>query len=155
MSFRSHNRRDFFRNSGTAALGAALAGGASSARAEAADAALPAPIAELKPMTAGVTPISMDERKVRIARAQALLAENGMQALIMASGTSLNYFTGARWGISERFFGCIITKEGEPAWVTPAFEKARALEQVKIGKDVRAWEEHESCLLYTSPSPRD
>lgn len=43
MSFRSHNRRDFFRNSGTAALGAALAGGASSARAEAADAALPAP----------------------------------------------------------------------------------------------------------------
>lgn len=144
MSFRSHNRRDFFRNSGTAALGAALAGGASSARAEAADAPLPAPIAELKPMTAGVTPISMEERKVRIAKAQSLLAENGMQALIMASGTSLDYFTGARWGISERFFGCILTREGDPAWVTPAFEKARALEQVKIGKDVRAWEEHES-----------
>jgi Xaa-Pro dipeptidase len=62
----------------------------------------------------------------------------------MASGTSLDYFTGARWGISERFFGCIITREGDPAWVTPAFEKARALEQVKIGKDVRAWDEHES-----------
>ena len=144
MSHRSHNRRDFFRNSGTAALGAALAGGASSVRAEAADPALPAPIAELKPMTAGVAPISLDERKVRIAQAQALLAENGMQALIMASGTSLDYFTGAHWGISERFFGCIITKDGDPAWVTPAFEKARALEQVKIGKDVRAWEEHES-----------
>ena len=144
MSFRSHNRRDFFRNSGTAALGAALAGGAASGRAEAADAALPAPIAELKPMTAGAIPISMDERKARIARAQSLLAENGMQALIMASGTSLDYFTGAHWGTSERFFGCVITREGEPAWVTPAFEKARALEQVKIGKDVRAWEEHES-----------
>jgi len=144
MSYRSHNRRDFFRNSGTAALGAALAGGASPMRVEAADAVLPAPIADLKPMTSGVTPISVEERKVRIAKAQALLVENDMQALLMASGTSLEYFTGARWGISERFFGCIVTRTGEPAWVTPAFEKARALEQVKIGKDVRAWEEHES-----------
>ena len=145
MSARSYNRRNFFTTSGTAALGAALSGGAASkARAASMGADLPAPIADLKPMTAGVTPITLEERKVRIARAQALLAENSMSALIMASGTSLDYFTGARWGISERFFGCIITREGEPAWVTPAFEKARALEQVKIGKDVRAWEEHES-----------
>ena len=66
------------------------------------------------------------------------------RTLVIASGTALDYFTGAHWGLSERFFGCVITREGDPAWVTPAFEKARALEQVKIGKDVRAWEEHES-----------
>ena len=145
MSARSHNRRDFFKATGSAALGAsALAGGASLVEAQTAGPALPAPIADLKPMLQGVTPISMDERKTRIAKAQKLLADTGMQALIMASGTSLDYFTGARWGISERFFGCIITREGDPAWVTPAFEKARALEQVKVGKDVRAWEEHES-----------
>lgn len=145
MSTRSHNRRDFFRNSGSAAFGAAMAGGsASAAQAEPNATTLPVPIAELKSMTAGAVPISMDERKVRIERAQTLLAETGMQALIMASGTSLDYFTGARWGLSERFFGCILTREGEPAWVTPAFEKARALEQVKVGTDVRTWEEHES-----------
>lgn len=145
MSHRSHNRRAFFKNSGTAALGAAISGASAPiALAQPAETSLPAAIAALKPMTAGVTPISLDERKVRIARAQALLSETGMQAVIMASGTSLDFFTGARWGISERFFGCIITREGDPAWVTPAFEKARALEQVKIGKDVRAWEEHES-----------
>ncbi len=145
MSTRSHHRRDFFTNSGAAALGVALTGGAASgARGQSNDAALPAAIAELKSMTGGITPISMEERKIRIAKAQALLAETGMQALVMASGTSLDYFTGARWGLSERFFGCVITREGDPAWVTPAFEKARALEQVKIGKDVRAWEEHES-----------
>ncbi|MEO6400499.1 MAG: aminopeptidase P family N-terminal domain-containing protein, partial [Vicinamibacteria bacterium] len=145
MSDRSHNRRDFFKASGSAALGAAVvAGSASESHAQAGGATLPEPIAALKPMLDGVTPISMDERKARIAKAQKLLADNGMQALIMASGTSLDYFTSARWGISERFFGCIITREGDPAWVTPAFEKARALEQVKIGKDVRAWEEHES-----------
>ncbi len=143
MSALSHNRRDFFKTSGPAALGVAIAT-AGSASAQPGDASLPAPIAELKPMTAGVAPISTEERKVRIAKAQSLLAETGMQALVIASGTSLDYFTGARWGLSERFFGCIITREGDPAWVTPAFEKARALEQVKIGKDVRAWEEHES-----------
>jgi Xaa-Pro dipeptidase len=145
MSVLPHNRRDFFKTSGAAALGAGMVGAAvSTANAQSEDEALPAPIAALKPMTAGVDPISMDERKARIAKAQKLLADTGMQALVMASGTSLNYFTGARWGLSERFFGCIITRQGDPAWVTPAFEKARALEQVKFGRDVRAWDEHES-----------
>ncbi len=145
MSDRSHNRRDFFKTSGAAALGAAVvAGSAESVHAQSGPEPLSAPIAGLRPMLQGVTPISMDERKLRITRAQNLLSETGMQALVMASGTSLDYFTGARWGISERFFGCIITRDGDPAWVTPAFEKARALEQVKVGRDVRAWEEHES-----------
>src|SRR5260370_6251795 len=62
----------------------------------------------------------------------------------MASGSSLEYFTGAAWGLSERFFGMVLTREGDPAWATPAFEKERALEQVRVGTDVRAWEEHES-----------
>jgi len=143
MSARSHHRRDFFKTSSAAVLGVAAAH-AAPAQAQTAAPTLPAPIAALKPMTSGVAPISIDERKVRIEKAKALLAETGMQALVIASGTSLDYFTGARWGISERFFGCVITREGDPAWVTPAFEKARALEQVKIGTDVRAWEEHES-----------
>jgi len=145
MSARSHNRRDFFKTSSTAAIGAAIAAGASpKVEAQGRTEVLPEAIAALKPMTGGVAPISIEERKIRIAKAQDLLGQTGMQALIIASGTSLDYFTGARWGISERFFGCVITREGDPAWVTPAFEKARALEQVKIGKDVRAWEEHES-----------
>jgi Xaa-Pro dipeptidase len=144
MSSRSHNRRDFFKHSGTAAAGVTLSSAAVPFAQGLQDASLPAPIAALKPLTAGIPPITMEERKVRLAKAQSLLAETGLQALVMASGTSLDYFTGARWGLSERFFGCILTREGDPAWVTPAFEKARALEQVKVGKDVRAWDEHES-----------
>jgi Xaa-Pro dipeptidase len=144
MSARFHNRRNFFKHSGTAAVGAALSSAAVPSALAEQESSLPSPIAALKPLVAGIPPITMEERKVRIAKAQSLLAETGMQALVMASGTSLDYFTGARWGLSERFFGCVITREGDPAWVTPAFEKARALEQVKVGKDVRAWEEHES-----------
>jgi len=134
----SLSRRQWLGFSGLSALGL-------SARAEAATTEeLPAPIAALQSMTEGVVPISVDERKARIARAEALMAEQGLDALVLDSGTSLVYFTGAEWGDSERFFGAVLTREADPAWVTPAFEKARALEQVRLGTDVRAWEEDES-----------
>jgi Xaa-Pro dipeptidase len=133
------SRRDLLSLS-VAAAGAALV---PAREAEAAD-KLPKPIAALKPMTDGVSPVALEERRARLARAQALLAEAGLDALVMASGTSLDYFTGAQWGLSERFFGAVLTREGDPAWVTPAFEKERAVEQIRIGSDVRAWQEHES-----------
>jgi Xaa-Pro dipeptidase len=95
-------------------------------------------------MTDGVAAITVDEHRARILRAQGLMRAGGPDAIVLASGTGLGYFTGAEWGLSERFFGAVITREGDPAWVTPAFEKARALEQIRIGGDVRAWEEHES-----------
>jgi Xaa-Pro dipeptidase len=49
----------------------------------------------------------------------------------------------------------VLTREGDPAWVTPAFEKARALEQIQIGTDVRAWEEHESPSALVAAILRD
>jgi Xaa-Pro dipeptidase len=83
------------------------------------------------------------------------MAAEGLDALVLDSGTSLVYFTGAEWGDSERFFGAVLTREGDPAWVTPAFEKARALEQVKVGSDVRAWEEDESPYALVAAILRD
>jgi Xaa-Pro dipeptidase len=145
----SLSRRQWLRFSGLSALGL-------SARAEGAAAQeVPGPIAALQPMTEGVVPISVDERKARIARAQALMAQEGLDALVLDSGTSLVYFTGAEWGDSERLFGAVLTREGDPAWVTPAFEKARALEQVRVGTDVRAWEEDESPYAVVAAILRD
>jgi Xaa-Pro aminopeptidase len=132
-------RRELFRISAAAALGAAAP-----APAHAQPEELPPSVAALQPQTEGVAPVGVDERKARLERAQALLRESGLDALVMATGSSLEYFTGALWGLSERFFGAILTREGEPAWVTPAFEKERALEQITIGTDVRAWEEDHS-----------
>jgi len=145
----SLSRRQWLGFSGLSALGL-------TARAEgAATEELPAPISALKSMTEGVVPISVEERKARIARAQALMAAEGLDALVLDSGTSLVYFTGAEWGDSERFFGAVLTREGDPAWVTPAFEKARGLEQVKVGSDVRAWEEDESPYALVAAILRD
>ena len=132
-------RRDVLR--GAVALGAAMA---VPARSGAAPAEVPPPIAALTPMTEGTAPITTDEHRRRIARAQALMKSHGLHALVLGSGTSLTYFTGAQWGDSERFFGAILTRDGDPAWITPAFELSRASEQIEIGSDVRRWEEHES-----------
>jgi Xaa-Pro dipeptidase len=144
-------RRDWLQASGAAACGATLGPGF----AHAAPQEPPAAIASLKPMTDGVTPITLDERRGRIERAQRLMTESGLDALVVASGTSLEYFAGAQWGLSERFFGMVLTREGDPAWVTPAFEKQRALEQIPFGTDVRAWEEHESPQVLVASILKD
>jgi Xaa-Pro dipeptidase len=121
----------------------------------AASADVPAPIAALQPMTEGVSPITLEEHRQRIARAQRLLRESGLAALVLASGSSLTYFTGARWGESERLFAAVLTPEGDPGWVTPAFERQRALEQIRVGTDVRAWEEDESPYALVAGILRD
>jgi Xaa-Pro dipeptidase len=99
---------------------------------------------ELRPMTADVVPISDEERQGRIEQARRLMVDNGIQAVYMESGTTMFYFTGARWGNSERMFALVIPAKGDIAWVCPAFEEDRAHEQIRFGKDIRTWEEDES-----------
>jgi len=67
----------------------------------------------------------------------------------MTGGTSLVYFTGVRWGLSERLFAVTIPREGRPFVVTPAFEEDRTREQLANGPfagdaDVLPWQEDES-----------
>lgn len=105
---------------------------------------IPDSVKALKPMTAGVVPIADAERRQRIEHAQRLMREQRIDALVMEGGTSLYYFTGTRWGLSERPFVGVIPAQGEIAWVCPAFEEERARELIRFGADVRTWEEDES-----------
>ena len=134
------SRRRFLRSAPATVLVAANPAGAVAGEEE----ALPPPIRALSPMTEGLSPITVDEHRARMVRAQTLMAESGLDAVVMGPGTSLAYFTGARWHLSERFFGAVLFGTGEPRWVTPAFEKDRGLEQIRVGSDVRAWEEDSS-----------
>jgi len=109
---------------------------------------LPPAIRALRPMTAGVVPISVAERRGRIERATRLMRERGIDALMLTGGTSMVYFTGIEWGISERLLAAFLPVRGRPFLVTPKFEEERAMEQVALGPmqggaDVYAWEEHE------------
>jgi Xaa-Pro dipeptidase len=90
------------------------------------------------------TPISVDERRARIEKARRLMAENGIDAVFMEGGSSSFYYTGVRWGLSERTFGVVIPKSGELAYVSPAFEEKRARELTRFSNDVRVWQEDES-----------
>jgi Xaa-Pro dipeptidase len=74
---------------------------------------------------------------------------NGMHALMLTGGTTMEYFTGIRWGLSERMLAAIVPVNGSAFLVTPKFEEGRAMEQAHggpLGKDadVYAWEEDES-----------
>ncbi len=98
----------------------------------------------LQSMLAGVEPVTIKEREARITKAQRLLNEQKIEALILDSGTSLEYFTGISWWPSERTMVAVIPAKGDIKYICPAFEEARFRELIKIGKDVYAWNEDES-----------
>jgi Xaa-Pro dipeptidase len=122
--------------------------------------AVPPSIAALQPMRDGVTPISADERRGRVSKAQRLMADNGLDGLLLTGGTSLEYFTGIRWGLSERLFAVVIPASGTAFAVSPAFELDRAREQLDLGPlgaeaDVLIWQEHEDPYSRVAQGLRD
>src|SRR6478735_5237253 len=146
------DRRSFVHTGAAAGIGlgaAACAGSPETAQAQApasastVNGAHPA-IAALKSMTADIKPITKEERAARVGRAQELMAQNKIGAIYLEGGSSMFYFTGIRWGLSERPFVCVILQKGEPAWVCPGFEEERARELVGKTAEVRVWQEDES-----------
>ncbi|MHA6719351.1 M24 family metallopeptidase [Sphingomonas sp. RS6] len=103
-------------------------------------------LAELHDMTAGAQPIGPEERRQRLAKAQALMRANGIGAVLIEPGGSLVYFTGIRWGRSERLTAAVLPVEGEPCIVTPFFEEPRTRETLAVPAEVRVWQEDEDPL---------
>ncbi|HKE60052.1 MAG TPA: Xaa-Pro peptidase family protein [Pyrinomonadaceae bacterium] len=139
------DRRDFLRAS-VGIAGATLLGN-SIINAEAAplqQSATPEAIRKLRRMTDGVVPITLSERQERIEKARRHMKENDIDAMYIEPGSSMLYYTGMRWGTSERMFAMVIPAKGEIAWVCPKFEEERARELITMGTDVRTWEEDES-----------
>jgi Xaa-Pro dipeptidase len=95
-------------------------------------------------MTGDLLSITVEERQSRIDKARALMSQNDIDALYLEAGSSLFYFTGVKWGRSERMTAAVIPAKGEIAYVCPGFEEARLREMIVFGDDVRAWEEEES-----------
>ena len=101
----------------------------------------PLPVDQFSSRTADVQYITVDERKSRVAKAQELMNQIGMKAILLDAGTSLDYFTGIRWGGSERPMIAIIPANGEVSYVCPGFEEDRLNELIKIGDRVYPWQE--------------
>jgi Xaa-Pro dipeptidase len=127
---------------------------------------LPRAFAGLKPLGSRVRPITADEFRARIEMAQRLMAEppaagaqsavtatagtspgqpaGKYEALFFAPGSSLYYFTGIRWGLSERLVALVLPRLGHPVVVAPAVEEGRLREQLKFPMEVRVWQEDQS-----------
>ena len=116
---------------------------------------LPPPIRRLAPMTAGTMPITAGERRARLERARQLMAEHRVDAILLEPGTSLSYFTGVEWGLSERPFLMLIPAQGALTCICPAFEEARARERLHFPAEVRVWEEDESPYELVAGALRD
>ncbi|WP_339721375.1 Xaa-Pro peptidase family protein [uncultured Paraglaciecola sp.] len=99
---------------------------------------------ELKSLLNGVVPISVQERKTRITKAQRLMRKYNIAAMILEPGAAMDYFSGIQWWRSERLTAVVIPKEGEIAVVCPFFEEPSIRESLAVGEDVRVWQEHES-----------
>src|SRR5688500_4586527 len=110
---------------------------------------------ELRSMTADVVPIARDEYRARITKAQRLMREQGLSALLIEPGASLVYFTGVQWWRSERLTAAVLPVEGEPIVVTPHFEEPSVRESLKIPAEVRIWNEHENPLAVVAGFLRD
>src|SRR6267378_4279818 len=149
------SRRQFFQSAGVlsaAALAPKIPGAADSGDSS----TLPPAFSVLKPLGDRVHPITPDEFHQRIEHVQRLMADappapsgsplqaGKYDALFFAPGTSLYYFTGIRWGLSERLVSLVIPRTGHPVLVVPAFEEGRLREKLKLPIEIRVWQEDQS-----------
>jgi Xaa-Pro dipeptidase len=138
------SRREFL--IGTSAASALLLATRADAMPEEGGGALPPAFSALKPVGSRVHPIAANEFHERLLRAQKLMSEVAPKydALFFAPGTSLYYFTGIHWGMSERLLGLVIPRTGMPVLVVPGFEEGRLREKLRFPMEVRVWQEDES-----------
>ncbi len=121
---------------------------------------MPPSIVALRPPSEQPRPISTEERRGRVEKAKRLMVDNGVDALLMAGGTSMVYFSNVRWGLSERMMALVVPARANAFVVCPAFEEERAREQLDSGPfggdtQVYTWQEHEDPYVLVAQGLRD
>src|SRR5438445_6149951 len=98
------------------------------------------------PLGGRVRPITADEFHGRMGHAQELMSESAPKydALFIAPGTALYYFTASTWGMSEPLLAPVLPRKRERIVVVRAFEEGRMREKLHFAGEVREWQEDES-----------
>ncbi len=96
---------------------------------------LPEAIRKLQPMTAGIQPITSQERGARMEKARRLMRENKLDAILCAAGSSLYYYTGSRYNRGI----WILPAKAEPVWYVPEADEERARAEIRLGGNILAW----------------
>jgi Xaa-Pro dipeptidase len=109
----------------------------------------------LSSMTEDIEPVSVEERRERVSKAQNIMQKEGISALILDAGSSMIYFTGISWWPSERPMLAIIPADGTARYVCPAFEEDRLEEKINIGSKTYPWNEDENPYLRVLEALKD
>lgn len=110
---------------------------------------------DLSDITKDVKPIDRAERAGRVERAQKLMRDNRIDAILLEPGSSMVYFGGIEWWRSERLTALILPAKGEAIVVTPFFEEPSVRESLAIPAQVRVWQEDESPTALVAGALRD
>src|SRR6476660_5350108 len=108
-----------------------------------------AELAALKNMRGDVPPIGVEERLQRIARAQAIMREKGIDALYLDVSSSMTYFTGLKFRRTERMHSAVLPAKGEIVYVSPAFEVEKLKTMTSFGDKIAVWEDDEATPFFT------
>jgi Xaa-Pro dipeptidase len=100
-------------------------------------------LAAMRSMRGDVPPIGVDERLRRIARAQAIMREKGIDALYLDVSSSMTYFTGLKYRRTERNHSAVLPANGEIVHISPAFEVEKLRTMLTFGDRIEVWEEDE------------
>ncbi len=98
----------------------------------------------LSDMQFDVQAIQESEFEHRISKACQLMELHNTDAIYLHAGTNLYYFTGMRWGQSERMVGAILTRSGKLHFIAPKFEEGTIQDFMVVKGEIHCWEEHES-----------
>jgi len=103
--------------------------------------------ADLEDRSGRWRPFTAAEKRPRLPRLSAALAEAGIDALVIEPGTTLGYLCDVGWGRSERLFALVVLADGSCFWIAPAFEGPRAERRIAAAEGpagpLVTWEEHE------------
>src|SRR5262245_54813654 len=98
-------------------------------------------LAALRSMRGDAPPIGVEERLRRIARAQAIMRERGIDALYLDVSSSMVYFTGLTFRRSERMHAAVLPAKGDIVYISPAFEVEKLKTMKSFGDKIAVWEE--------------
>jgi len=137
------DRRSFFTATGSTVALAALGAGNAFGQEHAASTHFDA--GTIKTMRERIRPIGASEFEARREQARRYMKDNAIDAIFVEGGTTLKYYTGLSWWLSERMFAMVLPRRGEPFFVSPKFEEGRSREKLGDVK-IYTWEEHEKPI---------
>ena len=111
-------------------------------------------LAAMTSMRGDVPPIGVEERLKRIARAQAIMREKGIDALYLDVSSSMVYFTGLNFRRTERMHSAVLPAKGDIVYVSPAFEVEKLKTMMSFGDKIAAWEEDEAPTAVVTETVR-